>query len=1047
MINANKKIINQIIRNVVQLNSIPDGTMPSPEAQFSLNRYFDDPNTVDIVYVNMIDRVKNEKSHYEQVLSRILKLIKNNIALHPPSYHILLELDTFCLTLSSTNALLQKTITYLRALIANQVKNNPHYESIKKLHSSDNRHNKNNSIGLLRNRSHSASNSTGSNRDESLFQRSSLDLSNLLSTSVSSTSSNSSSSSSSSPLSLNDSPLRNTLLGSSSISGGTSQNNNNNINNNNINNNNNNLHHHNNNSNNSNNNNNLHHHHDRHNSGGGGGGIQTFSPSLNSSLAPPLSASSSDGVVINLNSSNGLKDSTSSINSNSPIVAAATAYYNDGFIRDLISIKASNKPSIPHIKSLLINSPFGSIQAEVKGKEAFRCPDDANNWSPINVVRVTKKKIENKDLAILTFKKKKPTLFQYKYYKDQEALKITDAEINQVIRVIINPATQQDRSIATKIFIKILLDIYCRNSFVDQATEKLVTDYFVQMISNGNRESKIHTFNILFNLSIHVNLYSEQRLEDGASSIISPSMINELQDSIFSILITLINHCINNKEREEKVWLESLNCLMFFITEQGNIIKDRLYQLNPQIITMFLVNIPDLSDYTKRILIRMLANFLYKDQILNHQQNNQLFLNEEELNQIGGIDIILKLYTSIRSNEAKNNLFVIIFDYVLQTALKTQSIVDTQLTHESPLLLELFRRADAPQYFTQIFKCIPEKDFVSDFFLFLSSEHSKDESSFSYEDLMIKFSMKIHEYAVRYQKVDPTFENYILDCQENPEKSIELLNELIKQNDDLSLLNAENWLFSLLKKIYIEKEGNNPLYSFSLNIFVQLPTNSSHKVRKMYISLTERLILLLKYKLKYGEAKPQDLFEMFNESFHRLLLLFGEKSESNLLQVVDILFDLISGRSSSSSLRSKESKFDTNFSLFLSNQLVVSISSLKFININIIHYLFSNITESNNTKEQRLFLLHLLIQRSHDSEDLLKIGGIVFFKNLLSDLNTQIAYHSSYFLLTQLEAESPEQYRTILTRLLTKARENNDENLISNPFFQVQGIIEMTHKS
>ncbi|KAF2073610.1 hypothetical protein CYY_005067 [Polysphondylium violaceum] len=1037
MINANKKIINQIIRNVVQLNSIPDGTMPSPEASFSLNRYFDDPNTVDIVYVNMIDRVKNEKSHYEQVLSRILKLIKNNIALHPPSYQILLELDTFCLTLSSTNALLQKTITYLRALIANQVKNNPHYESIKKLHLSDNRSNKNNSIGLLRNRSHSASNSTGSNRDESIFQRSSLDLSNLLSTSVSSTSSNSSSSSSSSPLSLNDSPLRNTLLGGGAGGASSSQNGNNT----NQNSNNNNNHH-------------QHHHHDRNSSGGGGSGghNQTFSPSLYSSnhQVLPLSASSSETGFKstdnnNLNSSNGLKDSTSSISSNSPLVSA-TAYYNDGFIRDLISIKAVSQPSIPKIKSLLINSPYGGIQAEVKGKEAFRCPDDSSNWSSINVVRVTKKKIENKDLAILTFKKKKPTLFQYKYYKDQEALKITDAEINQVIRVIMNPATQQDRSIATKIFIKILLDIYCKNSFVDQATEKLITDYFVQMISNGNRECKIHTFNILFNLSIHINLYSEQRLEDGASSIISSSMINELQDSIFTILLALINHCIITREREEKVWSESLNCLMFFITEQGNIIKDRLYQLNPQIITVFLLNIQDLSDYTKRVLVRMLVNFLYKDQILN-QQNN-LFLNQDELNQIGGIDIILKLYTTIRSNEAKNNLFVIIFDYVLQTALKIQNIVDTQLTRESPLLLELFRRADAPQYFTQIFKCIPEKDFVSDFFLFFSNEHSKDEASFSYEDLIIKFSMRINEFAQRYQKVDQNFENYILDCQDNPEQCVELLNDWIKQNDDLYLFNAENWLFSLLKKVYVEKEGlNNPLYSFSSNIFVQLPTNSSPKVRKMYISLTERLILLLKYKLKYGESKPNDLFEMFNESFHRLLLVFGEKSENNILHVVDILFDLISGRSNSSSLRSKESKLDTNFSLFLSNQLVVSISSLKSININIIHYLFSNITESNNTREQRLFLLHLLIQRSHDSDDLLKIGGIVFFKNLLSDLNTQIAYHSSYFLLTQLEAESPEQYRTILTRLLTKARENNDENLISNPFFQVQGIIEMTHKS
>ncbi|EGC32522.1 hypothetical protein DICPUDRAFT_98853 [Dictyostelium purpureum] len=729
------------------------------------------------------------------------------------------------------------------------------------------------------------------------------------------------------------------------------------------------------------------------------------------------------------------------------------SFYIDGYIRDLMSIKASTKSSIK-AQSLLTSSPFGGLnQSEVKpNKDVFKCPDDSKNWTRINIVKESKKKIEKKDQTIFTFRRRKPALFQYKYYKDQEPLKITEQEIVQVVRVIINPATPQDRSIATKIFIKIILDIYCKDGLVVQSSEKLISSYFHQFISSTNRDTRAHTFNILFNLSIHINLYSELKLEDGGNiqttnSSGGLSMIRDLQESVFRILVEMVQHLIDFKERDERTWQEALNCILFFITEEGYVIKEKLFQLNSQMIASFLLYIQDLNDNVKRILVRMLTNFLYKDPICNqiNYQNNYLNLNEEEVNNVGGINFILQLYTTVRSSESKNNLFVIIFDYVLLTALKTQTIEQSQIINESPLLLELFRKSDASHYFTQIFKCIPEHGFISKFFLY-TSEEAKHDSSYSYEDLIIKFTMKLEEFATRYQSIDSNYEKLILDCQEVPERLNQLINDTLNNEDDeVSLFYAENWLFLLLKKSLIDKESN-PQFNFSINTYIQLASNLSSRLRRMYISLTERLLLLSKFRLSTSETKTIEIFDMFNDRFTKLISQ-GEKSENNLMYIVDILFDMIYKRAGTGLLRSKESVPDTNYSLFLSNQFVVSISLLKLFNINIIQYLFNNLQHSENTKEQRLFLLHILIQRCNDEEDLKKVGGISFFKNLLSDLSTQIAYHASYFLLTQLEAESPEEYRSILTRLLSKARENNDENLISNPFFQVQGIIEMTHKA
>ncbi|GAM22350.1 hypothetical protein SAMD00019534_055250 [Acytostelium subglobosum LB1] len=1004
--NNNRKFVNLIIRNVVQQNSIPDGTIPSPEAQFSLTKYFDDPNTVDLVFLNMMDRVRNERSHYEQVLSRILKLIKNNIALHPPSVQTLLDLDAFCVITAQTSSnQLQKSITYIRALISNQMRV-VQQQQLTGSGSSDKQQlpkirmttSTSSNVGLARTRSQSATASMSHNlrdssdsghnsRDPTILQRASLDLSNGANNSTNTVGSGSSSVNSNHSSPYSDSPLRSALstslnnapLSPNLVSSYTSN-----------------------------------------------------SSAMSQALDTPMSFSGSSIPTVG-SSHHLLKDSSSSV------VYAPTQ--EDGYICDLINLKTwgkINSQTRQKIQSMLTHSPFGIMKSgEAKGKDIFQCPDDTSNMKPIKIVQQAKKKVERKDATITLRRRKAPALFQYKYYKEQEPLKISEDERQQVIRVINNPSTPQERSIASKIFIKILLDIYCKSGLDG---EKTVLAYLKQIITSDHKDARIHLFNIIYNLSVHINIYSELKLIDDGSS----GMIGELQDSVYSLLRDILNHCVQNKERDEKVWMEALNCTLFFIVHQGVVLRSRLLQLNPQAIACFLKYAHDASDQIKRTLVRMLCNFLYKDAIPNQQ--GHIYLNEDELNKVGGIDFILKLYTTIRSNEAKNNLFVVIFDYALQSSLKSQTISETQLTQEAPLLLELFKRADVPHYFVQLFKCIPEKDFVSDFFLFTtmstssaSSQGKLTEATYS-EDLIIKFSMKVHELAIRFQKVEANLES------QEPDKTAALLQQwLFNDHDEVVRNNGVNLLYSSIKKIMVDNESPNILF----NLFMQLATHQDAHIRRIYITITQRLLLVAKYKYKGNEAtKSQEIIDLFNDCIVRIANVSSiEKDEDNLIYIADILFDLIYSRNGSKSLYIRDTMPDTNFSLFLNNQFVISTSLLKLVSVGIIHYLFSNISPSNDKYfEPRLVLLHLLIMRCRDAETLEKAGGISFFKSLMHDPCTQIAYHSSYFLLSQLEAESPEQYRSILTRLLTKARENNDENLISNPFFQVQGIISMTHK-
>ena len=49
--------------------------------------------------------------------------------------------------------------------------------------------------------------------------------------------------------------------------------------------------------------------------------------------------------------------------------------------------------------------------------------------------------------------------------------------------------------------------------------------------------------------------------------------------------------------------------------------------------------------------------------------------------------------------------------------------------------------------------------------------------------------------------------------------------------------------------------------------------------------------------------------------------------------------------------------------------------------------------------------------------------------------------HASRFLIDQLEAEKPIEYRAIMTRLLNKAQQTNDEKLLANAYLQIKELI------
>lgn len=91
-------------------------------------------------------------------------------------------------------------------------------------------------------------------------------------------------------------------------------------------------------------------------------------------------------------------------------------------------------------------------------------------------------------------------------------------------------------------------------------------------------------------------------------------------------------------------------------------------------------------------LVRMLSNKLYASGSLDLKL----------LQAAGGISFVLDLYTTVRTVEARDNLFLIVYDVLVQPNSKRKL---TTRRYDSQL--HLLREIEAPQCFHQLFKVVP----------------------------------------------------------------------------------------------------------------------------------------------------------------------------------------------------------------------------------------------------------------------------------------------------------------------------------------------------
>ena len=310
-------------------------------------------------------------------------------------------------------------------------------------------------------------------------------------------------------------------------------------------------------------------------------------------------------------------------------------------------------------------------------------------------------------------------LFQFKHYNQQEPLELSESELDMVIDAVISPpeGSYEPRLIASKILIKVLVDRFIKDG--EEAVQFLTT-IASDMINDEEVETQLHAFNLLLNLSVHFNLLEESHVigfddRTVASSTPSLNKIQSAQQLLYDALLDMLSMLLESEEVSTgeadltRLWTAALNCVLFWTTKDGKLLREPLSQLNIRFIPAFIRNTKPSGDFTQRHLLRMASNLIYE---------RQSGLLVDQLEKVGGIHWVLHQYLSARSAEAQDNLFAVIYDYVVST-------LDSKKKTSHPIsdaYLEVLKRLNSSQLMQKIFKVAPPSRFVDAFINWIGTE-------------------------------------------------------------------------------------------------------------------------------------------------------------------------------------------------------------------------------------------------------------------------------------------------------------------------------------
>lgn len=754
-------------------------------------------------------------------------------------------------------------------------------------------------------------------------------------------------------------------------------------------------------------------------------------------------------------------------------------------VRARLGLSGSSKTARSLLDSIFFGGQFNKPdekQPDADTENSFNIGDSLSMQNDVHVVRENKiSEMKMLEGDHVTRNKNAPKLFNYKFYADQTPLQMPKEDTNKIIDTLTAPKKERKPQViaaSSNVMIKLICDIY-RDVFIGgkpHAATDQVLSFFLEMLDSPQPEARIHAFNLLFNLSLHINLFEDGNAVFSEKTQMPRTRIGEtdhmraIQQDLYEKCVEMALYLLHNDEEDVRVWNTVLTCWLMFVTSKGKIERKSVMDLDIRILAKFVkISMLESTDEDlHRKLILLLINSLYDDP-------NKL--NQKKLHRIGGVRFILDQYTFTHSLQARRNMFCVVFDTVVLSLSKRKEFSEENVA----IVFELLRRIEAPWYLAQIFKFLPDK-FVEVFVKFLFFDLLLKDPSLSHikqkvdRSFMVAFMYELAQLSANFLKMKPEFETRSTDMmktKENQDENLKTLRALLTSDNESERRNGEAWLFVVLK---IGEEKGWPGAALKAKVEAlsnELCRHPDPRVRRIYLSVTEKMMLRMKSRIEKpgDEAKVKEMIRLVNDNLGKLVS-FGEKNQTNLLAMLYIIMDFVCALLSNISEITDTSllpvsgdpelvNVDGLCNLFLQGNARISASMLTGINITILHHIFVNLKPSsvallagtsrqnrnNSTIRAVRTTLLILIARKCDvanNKDLIaSIGGMSFFKDLIKDPNPLIAFHAATFLMNRLHQDRPAVYTDLLQRLTTLAQQTNNDKLLGNAYLQYRNICDV----
>eukprot|EP01059_Diplonema_ambulator_P009966 TRINITY_DN19948_c0_g1_i1.p1 TRINITY_DN19948_c0_g1~~TRINITY_DN19948_c0_g1_i1.p1 ORF type:complete len:898 (+),score=221.47 TRINITY_DN19948_c0_g1_i1:29-2722(+) len=610
-----------------------------------------------------------------------------------------------------------------------------------------------------------------------------------------------------------------------------------------------------------------------------------------------------------------------------------------------------------------------------------------------------------------------PQLFQYHYYKEQVPLELPKSEMDKMLATLTSVPgsisgmgpTHSEVELAEKLLIKVLCDSYASHLKGAMSSVRLTTLLALSLLKDLAASPYIcvrkTAFNIVLNLSIHINLLEDQHFFSESYQPKSNNILT-VHNELVWLLHELILHIVQWDEEDDSVWHNAMVCWLVLTGDPvtGFPNEKALSDIDVRALKRF-TEVPKVTE--DEAVLGSVVKMLYTALVVDGK------LDSVKMDLLGGWRAIVDLMLTVHSWGARTYCFNLIYLHVSEQMMAQNDLRGIVPPEQERAVLDNvlseFLRTDLHWCLPAVFKY--PTDFHLPLLQYLTSEGPIREG---YNRGVAQHVLQhIQGLALEYARLPKVIREDIKNIFESDDKmflSMKQLSTLAQSNSECRAANIENralaarWLFTLTKhSVEAQQQQSAALKTHVEAILSELTHDRIYNIRLLFLSVTESYLLLLKSR----EPDHTTVIDSLNKS----LMVMVKRGESHL-QVLLKMFHLVVEFVTVLAREPKgvHAQRDSVADMLVMGCLEVPHTLLMRIKTELLLYIFSELkgySANGACTARHATLLLIISQVTYDKSLLSLVGGKSFFTALLSGSSQRLSLAAALFLISYCSTSEP----------------------------------------